>query len=103
MLKCVLPTADNMHITETKGHTAAMTKRTTVNLDFILVDEAKRVLETKETTETIHRALKEVVRQERLRRLARRRFDFSEAELDELRQPRTADSQPVAVKSRATA
>ncbi|MGZ4418941.1 MAG: type II toxin-antitoxin system VapB family antitoxin, partial [Gaiellaceae bacterium] len=48
-----------------------MRKRTSLNLDFALVDEAKAVLETKETTETIHKALKEVVRNERLRRLSR--------------------------------
>ncbi len=81
----------------------AMTKRTSINLDVFLVNEAKEVLDTKETTETIHRALKAVVRQERLRRLGRRRFDFADADLQALRQPRTADTHPVSVRPRVPA
>jgi hypothetical protein len=80
-----------------------MTRRTTVNLDFGLVDEAKAVLDTRGTTETIHRALEEVVRQERLRRLSRRRFDLSDAELDDLRRPRSDEAHPVSVTQKATA
>jgi Arc/MetJ family transcription regulator len=84
-------------------YSMAMTKRTSINLDVSLVEEAKEVLETKETTETIHRALKEVVRQDRLRRLGRRRFDFSAADLEALRQPRTADTHAVSVRRRVQA
>ena len=80
-----------------------MTKRTSLNLDFALVDEAKEVLETKETTETIHKALKEVVRNERLRRLSRRRFDFSNQDLDALRTSRSEKAAGVSVRPRATA
>jgi Arc/MetJ family transcription regulator len=80
-----------------------MTKRTSLNLDFALVDEAKEVLETKETTETIHKALKEVVRNERLRRLSRRRFDFSNEDLDALRTSRSEKAAGVSVRPRATA
>jgi Arc/MetJ family transcription regulator len=80
-----------------------MTKRTSLNLDFVLVDEAKAVLETKETTETIHKALKEVVRNERLRRLSRRRFDFSNEDLSALRTSRSEDAAGVSVRPRATA
>jgi Arc/MetJ family transcription regulator len=47
-----------------------MVKRTTVNLDTELVAEARNVLETKNTTDTIHAALREVVRRKRLERLA---------------------------------
>ncbi len=65
-----------------------MVKRTSLNLDFELVAEAKQVLNTRETTETIHRALRDVVRQARLRRLAARRFDLSSDELQRLRTPR---------------
>jgi Arc/MetJ family transcription regulator len=79
-----------------------MTRRTSINLDFELVDEAKAVLETKETTETIHKALKEVVRNERLRRLSRRRFDFSNEDLTALRTPRSEDAARVSVRPRAT-
>ena len=80
-----------------------MTKRTSLNLDFALVDEAKEVLETKETTETIHKALREVVRNERLRRLSRRRFDFSNEDLDALRTSRSEKAAGVSVRPRATA
>jgi Arc/MetJ family transcription regulator len=90
-----------MHILEGEEHISVARRRTTINLDLELVNEAKRVLDTKETTETIHRALEDVVRQERLRRLARRRFDLRDVDLDDLRRPRTADAKPVAVKSRA--
>ncbi|HLM86939.1 MAG TPA: type II toxin-antitoxin system VapB family antitoxin [Solirubrobacteraceae bacterium] len=44
-------------------------RRTTINLDADLVAEAREVLETKNTTDTVHRALREVVRREDLRRL----------------------------------
>ena len=64
-----------------------MVKRTSLNLDFELLNEAKQVLETRETTETIHRALSEVVRQARLRRLSARRFDMTNEELKQLRTP----------------
>jgi Arc/MetJ family transcription regulator len=80
-----------------------MTKRTSLNLDFTLVEEAKEVLETKETTETIHKALKEVVRIERLRRLSRRRFDFSNEDLDALRTSRSESAAGVSVHPRPTA
>jgi hypothetical protein len=57
-------------------------------LDFELVDEAKRILNTNETTETVHRALEAVVRQARLKRLTEREFHLSAAELERLRTPR---------------
>jgi len=47
-----------------------MIKRTSLNLDLDLVSQARDVLDTRTTTETIHRALDEVVRREALRRLA---------------------------------
>ena len=65
----------------------AVVRRTSVNLDFDLVEEAKDVLGTRETTETIHKALREVVRQDRLRRLSARRFDLTDGELKQLRTP----------------
>jgi Arc/MetJ family transcription regulator len=89
--------------TEPMRKAYAVTKRTSINLDLVLVDEAKAVLQTKETTETIHRALREVVRNERLRRLARRRFDFSDTDLDALRRSRTADAGTVSVSPKVTA
>ena len=71
-----------------------------MNLDFDLVDQAKAVLETTETTETIHRALGEVVRQAKLRRLVARRFDLSPEELEFFRRPRTAGAAKVTVRAR---
>ena len=77
-----------------------MTRRTSINLDFDLVEEAKAILETRETTETIHRALAAVVRQARLQRLVQHRFDFHDSELDELRRSRTDEAAPVSMSTR---
>jgi hypothetical protein len=67
-----------------------MVKRTSLNLRLDLVSEARAVLGTRTTTETIHRALEETVRRERLRQLADERFDDLTPEaLAELRRTRT--------------
>jgi len=67
-----------------------MTRRTSLNLDIDLVAEARGILETKGTTDTIHRALADVVRRERLRRLAEERFeDLTPEALERLRATRT--------------
>ncbi len=64
-------------------------KRTSINLDLHLVDEAKAILGTSRTTETIHRALEEVIRRERLKSLASRDFpDLTWESLREMRRPR---------------
>ena len=61
-------------------------KRTSLNLDFELVEQAKDLLGTSGTTETIHRALEEVVRRDRLEQLLAVRFDhLPDGWLDELR------------------
>jgi Arc/MetJ family transcription regulator len=66
-----------------------MIKRTSLNLDFELVEQARRVLGTSGTTETVHKALAEVVRQQRLRELAAERFeDLTPEALAELRRTR---------------
>jgi len=62
-------------------------RRTSLNLDFDLLDEARDVLRTRETTETIHRALEDLVRNARLHRLVARRFELSTEELELLRAP----------------
>jgi Arc/MetJ family transcription regulator len=59
-----------------------MIKRTSLNLDMSLVEEARGVLGTDGTTETVHRALDEVVRQAKLRRLVARTFDIDNDELE---------------------
>ena len=75
-----------------------MIRRTSVNLDLDLVQAAKAVLHTSETTETIHRALADVVRHDRLRRLTERRFELADGELAELRRSRTEGSPPISAK-----
>ena len=67
-----------------------MVKRTSLNLQLELVAEAREVLGTKGIADTIHRALEDVVRRERLRELAEERFDdLSPEALDQLRATRT--------------
>ena len=61
-------------------------KRTSLNLDLDLVAQAREVLGSNGTTDTVHRALEEVVRQEKLRWLAER--DFSELTPEKLRKLR---------------
>jgi Arc/MetJ family transcription regulator len=73
-----------------------MTKRTSMNLDLELLADAKEVLGTHEMTETVHAALREVVRQQRLRRLVARLFDS--ADEDWLRRPVT-DVRPAPIRS----
>ncbi len=55
-------------------------RRTSLNLDFELVDRAKKALGTSGTTETVHRALEEVWRRNALERLAKRRFEIDDIE-----------------------
>lgn len=59
-----------------------MIKRTSLNLDMSLVDEARKVLGSNGTTETVHKALEEVVRQARLRELVSMTFDFDNDEIE---------------------
>lgn len=73
-------------------YTDPVRKRTSLNLDVELVAQARAVLGTNGTTETVHRALEDVVRSELLRRLAEETFDDLTPEaLEELRRWRTAD------------
>jgi Arc/MetJ family transcription regulator len=59
-----------------------MIKRTSLNLDMSLVEEARDVLGTNGTTETVHKALAEVVRHDKLRRLTEMVFDFDNDEIE---------------------
>src|SRR5580692_16245 len=65
-----------------------MVKRTTINLDMELVAQAREVLETGNTTETVHAALRDVVRRDRLQRLSEREWDFTLEDLKEMRRSR---------------
>jgi hypothetical protein len=67
-----------------------MVKRTSLNLELDLVAQARKVLGTRGTTDTVRRALEEVVRRERLRALADETFaDLTPEALAELRRWRT--------------
>ena len=55
-----------------QAYDEAVVKRTSLNLNLDLVAEERSVLRTRGTTETIHRALEDVVRRDRLRALAER-------------------------------
>ena len=59
-----------------------MIKRTSLNLDMSLVDEARKVLGTRGTTETVNQALADVVRQDKLRRLTEMVFDVDNDEIE---------------------
>jgi Arc/MetJ family transcription regulator len=88
----------------------ANVKRTTVNLDTELVGEAREILGARNTTDTVHAALRDVVRRERLRRLSEwdcggmtledlkemrkpriltREWGMKREDLEEMRKPRT--------------
>lgn len=67
-----------------------MVKRTSLNLDLDLVGQAREVLGSKGTTDTVHRALEEIVRRQKLRRLAEETFeDLTPEALEQLRATRT--------------
>jgi len=66
-----------------------MIKRTSLNLDLDLVAQAREILDTSTTTDTVHRALEDVIRREGLKRLAE--WDLGDLTLEDLwrmRQPR---------------
>jgi Arc/MetJ family transcription regulator len=59
-------------------------KRTSLNLDLDLVAAAREVMGTNGTTDTVHRALEDVVRREKLRRLAEWTFELTPEEEERL-------------------
>ncbi|MEO7296870.1 MAG: type II toxin-antitoxin system VapB family antitoxin [Candidatus Limnocylindria bacterium] len=65
-----------------------MRRHTTVDLDTDLIGEAKKVLGTRQTTETIHAALSEVIRAHQRARLLELDTDLSLEDLDRMRAPR---------------
>ena len=67
-------------------------KRTTINLDIDLLDEASEALGTSRMTETVHAAMSDVVRRRKLEALTRLEFPgMSLEKLEELRRPRSFD------------
>jgi hypothetical protein len=64
---------------------ASEIRRTSLNLDLGLVAEARDVLGTNGTTETVRAALEDVIVRDKLRRLAERTYeDVTPEELEEL-------------------
>jgi len=64
----------------------ASVKRTNINLDMELVEQASRELGTHRTTDTVHEALREVIARARRGRLAKRDFeDLTPESLEALR------------------
>jgi Arc/MetJ family transcription regulator len=63
-------------------------KRTTINLDMDLVEQAAHELGTQRTTDTVHEALRGVIARARRRRLAQRDFeDLTPESLEAMRRP----------------
>ena len=70
-----------------------MKKHTTLNIDTDLLEQAREALGTKGSTETIHRALAEVVDHRKRLWLAQYAFpDLTPESLEEMRRARTLDS-----------
>ena len=64
-------------------------KRTNVNLDMDLVQQAAQALGTRRTTDTVHEALRNVIARDRRTRLAQRDFeDLTPESLEAMRRPR---------------
>lgn len=67
---------------------SSVVKRTNINLDMALVQQAARELGTERTTDTVHQALRDVVARGRRARLAQRDFeDLTPQALEAMRRP----------------
>jgi Arc/MetJ family transcription regulator len=65
-----------------------MIRRTNINLDMDLVQQAAHELGTQRTTDTVHQALREVIARARRARLAQRDFeDLTPDALETMRRP----------------
>lgn len=63
-------------------------KRTNINLDMDLVEQAAHELGTQRTTDTVHEALRDVIARARRARLAQRDFeDLTPESLEAMRRP----------------
>jgi Arc/MetJ family transcription regulator len=56
-------------------YSADVVKRTNINLDMDLVEQAAHELGTQRTTDTVHEALRDVIARARRARLAQRDFE----------------------------
>ena len=70
-------------------YAAAVVKRTNINLDMDLVQQAAQELGTRRTTDTVHEALRDVIARAQRTRLAQRDFeDLTPESLEALRRAR---------------
>ena len=70
-------------------------KRTTINLDLDLLDEAAEALGTSRMTDTVHAAMGEAVRRRKLEALTEMKLpDLTLELLEEMRRPRNFDHLP---------
>jgi len=77
-----------MLVPSERRHIIARVRRTSLNLDFELVEKARAELGTNGTTDTVHRALDEVVKRAAITRLLEMRFDsMSNDEIERLSDP----------------
>ncbi len=69
-------------------YAAQVVRRTNINLDMELVEQAAHELGTARTTDTVHEALREVIARARRVRLADRDFeDLAPQAVDAMRRP----------------
>lgn len=74
--------------TPTDVYPVVVVKRTNINLDMDLVEQAAHELGTQRTTDTVHQALRDVIARARRARLAQRDFeDLTPEALDAMRRP----------------
>ena len=72
-----------------EAYARRMVKRTNINLDMDLVQQAAQALGTRRTTDTVHEALRDVIARARRTRLAQRDFeDLTPESLEAMRRPR---------------
>jgi len=70
----------------------ANVKRTTMNLDRDLVQQAAEILGTARMTDTVHAAMSDVVRRRRLEEVTKLEFpDLTLEKIKEMRRPRSFD------------
>ena len=67
-----------------QAYIVCVIKRTSLNLDVGLVAEARGALGTRGTTDTVHAALREIVRNQRIQRLLQHDFLLTDEEHEEL-------------------
>jgi Arc/MetJ family transcription regulator len=78
-----------------------MKRRTTIDLDYDLVAEASAVLGTKRISETVHRAMDEVVARRHRAELARMPMpDLTPEAIARMRAPRTSEDDVVPTAAR---